>query len=52
MKLILRLTAALQAIAAYLSATLPSLLTLLKKLPAVLRGGAPDRTGEQTKRDE
>ena len=52
MKLMLRLTAALQAVAAYLSSALPSLRALLKKIPAILRGEKAVRTDEQQKADE
>ena len=52
MKLMLRLTAALQAVAAYLSSALPSLRALFKKIPAILRGEKAVRTDEQQKADE
>ena len=52
MKLMLRLAAMLQAVAAYLSATLPSLLALLKKMPAIMRGNEPGKTDEQPKTGE
>ena len=52
MKLILRLAAVLQAVAAYLTSTLPSLLTLLKKIPTIMRGSEPVKTDEQQKADD
>ena len=52
MKLILRLVAVLQAVAAYLNATLPSLLTLLKKVPAIMRGDESAKADEQRQAEE
>ena len=52
MKLMLKLTAALQAVAAYLSSTLPSLLALLKKMAAILRGNDPVKTVERQETDD
>ena len=52
MKLMLKLTAALQAVAAYLSSTLPSLLALLKKMAAILRGNDPVKAVERQETDD
>ena len=52
MKLMLRLAAALQAVAAYLSSALTSLLALIKKVPAIVRGNEPIKTEEQQKTEE
>ena len=52
MKLMLKLTAALQAVAAYLSSTLPSLLALLKKMTAILRGNDPVKAVERQETDD
>ena len=52
MKLILKLAAALQAAAARLSSALLSLLTLLKKVPAIMRSDESAKADEQRQAEE
>ena len=52
MRLILKFAAMLQAVAAYLSSTLPSLLTLLNRMTAIMRGNEPAGAGKPPATDE